>query len=124
VAPKVRLDGNWYYYERGTYQYHKPKAITEQVTVGEKLAREEGGFDAKIWRMNLVLTSRTELTNLSGSFIKTTPVAGSSTSNDLIFADNQSYSHYVYFKEMGPIEAIDRAAKTFRVPILLTESWS
>lgn len=95
---------------------------TEYVSVGGKLTREEGGFDARIWKMNIILTSRSELVNLSGSFIKTTPVMDSPTSNELIFADNQKHSHYVYFKGMGPIEAIDRAANTFRVPILLVES--
>lgn len=122
LVPKIIIDGNSYWYEKGTYSEHNVKAVTDQIASDGTFRRVEGGLDATIWRMNIFCSNRDELNSLSGSFVSTTPVVMSPTYNQLGFTDNRGASFTVYFDTMGPIDEIDRASTMFRVPIKLVET--
>lgn len=113
--PRVVLDGHSYYIERRSFEFEDPREVDEQLTATH-FQREDGGLAPRSFRMNIICQSRSELYELSGSFLKT------SIPNPLTFTDTLGLTWRVYFERMGPIERIDRVGNIFRVPIELTEA--
>ena len=115
----VIIDSQTYDYERGSYRRILDKVFETSVAVDGSFIRQEGGFDPEAWEMDIICTSRTQLDNLSGSYIKTTPDADSETFHQIPYVDNLGRLYTVYFDDVGNIEPIDRRATIFRVPVRL-----
>ena len=119
---RLYIDNLPYYHERGSFRRYSTKVFETTVTAGDEFVREEGGFDPDRFEMNVICLSRSEVDALSGSYIKTSPIEGSSSFGKIAFVDNIGQQYEVYFDKMGEIEPIDRNATIFRVPIVLSRT--
>lgn len=114
--PRIYLDQNWYWTEKGTYTQASKKTLSESISLNTTQLRNEGGMVPDEWGFNVVCFTSDELINLSGSFIKTTG------DTRLAFSGLRSDAHMVYFDSMGPVKALDRIQTMFRVAVKLSSS--
>ena len=111
TPPRVYLDGNWYYTEKGSYTQTNKKILSESISLSSTKLRSEGGMNPDTWSLNVICLTTANLISLSGSFIKATG------DTRLAFSGLRSDQHMVYFDSMGPVKALDRVQSMFRVPV-------
>ena len=112
--PRIYLDENWYWTEKGTYSQASKKTLSETISLATTQKRNEGGMAPDEWSFTVVCLTSGELVNLSGSFTKTT------SDTRLAFSGLRNDAHMVYFDSMGPAKALDRIQSMFRVPVKLS----
>ncbi len=115
--PQVLINGQPFYFERGSYEHRHPPVSTIDYSVTNRMRRQVSEPAPEEWAMNVVCLSRDDLYTLSGQYIKT-----SSSNRKLPFMDAHGDHHDVYFVRMGEIETLDRKATLFKVPITLREA--
>ncbi len=115
VQGQIYLDGNWYFYARGSYAESSAKVFSESFSMDSRKLRQEGGMNPTNWDMTIICFSQNELVALSGSFIKVTP------DSRLAFSGRRLDQHMVYFDSFGPVSTLDRTGNSiFSVPIRLS----
>jgi hypothetical protein len=114
IPSKIYLDGHTYFTEKNSYRQSSDKTLSDTISLGTTHLRNEGGMKPDTWDFTAVCLSTTELSNLSGSFIKVTG------DTRLAFSGLRNDAHMVYFDSMGPPTAYDLEQTMFRVPCKLS----
>jgi len=107
---KVMLNGREFYCLHRSMTRAQSKAGSEVVIRG-RLRREEGGLDAKEWRMVLLCISDDDRDYLVSLYESTEP-----TDNIITLEDMWGTTHKVYFEELGP-EQILPSRGLVKVPV-------